>query len=158
MARNFSSQAKRNINATSADEPLIELVEIVHRDLSVPARFANDTADIVVEGHLFNACRFDWSIPDDKAGQVSGARLEVDNIGRELTQWLEVSQGGAGAKCRLIMVLRSNPSNLEFDMTMDLTSLSITNYRVSGDLGFKNTLMQSAVTVRYDPTTTPGVF
>ncbi|MBO1012253.1 DUF1833 family protein [Achromobacter sp. SD115] len=158
MARNFSSQAKRNINATSADEPLIELVEIVHRDLAVPARFANDTADIVVEGHLFNACRFDWSIPDDKAGQVSGARLEVDNIGRELTQWLEVSQGGAGAKCRLIMVLRSNPSNLEFDMTMDLTGLSITNYRVSGDLGFKNTLMQSAVTVRYDPTTTPGVF
>ncbi|CAB3904983.1 hypothetical protein LMG26858_04434 [Achromobacter anxifer] len=158
MARNFSSRAKRNVNATSAGEPLIELIEITHRDLAVPARFANDTADIAVEGSTFVACRFDLSIPDDKDGQVSSAKLEVDNIGRELTQWLEVSQGGAGAKCRLIMVLRSNPSNLEFDMTMDLTGLSITNTRVGGDMGFKNTLMQSAVTMRYDPTTTPGIF
>ena len=98
------------------------------------------------------------SLPDDQDEQVPSARLAVDNIGRELTQWLEVSQGGAGAKCRLILLLRSTPANLEFDMTMDLTGLAITNYRVSGDLGFKNTLMQSAVTVRYDPTTSPGNF
>lgn len=158
MARNFSPQAKRNVNATSADEPLLTLIEITHSDLEVPARFVNDTVDIEVEGNTFFACRFDLSLPDDQDEQVPSAKLEVDNIGRELTQWLEVSQGGAGAKCRLIMVLRSNPSNLEFDMTMDLTGLAITNYRVSGDLGFKNTLMQSAVTVRFDPMTSPGNF
>lgn len=158
MARNLSTAAKRNINATSADEPLLELIEITHHDLVVPARFVNDTVDIVVEGHNYLACRFDLSLPDDQDEQVPSARLAVDNIGRELTQWLEVSQGGAGAKCRLILLLRSTPTNLEFDMTMDLTGLSITNYRVSGDLGFRNTLMQSAVTVRYDPSTTPGIF
>ncbi len=158
MARNFSPRAKRNLNATSADEPLLELIEITHPGLAVPARFVNDTVDIVVEGNTYLACRFDLSLPDDQDEQVPNARLEVDNIGRELTQWLEVSQGGAGAKCRLILLLRSTPANLEFDMTMDLTGLAITNYRVSGDLGFKNTLMQSAVTVRYDPTTSPGNF
>ena len=158
MARNLSNQGKRNINATSPDEPLIELIEITHVGLAIPARFANDTADISVEGNTYHACRFELSLPDDQDKQVPSAKLSVDNIGRELTQWLEVSQGGAGAKCRLIMVLRSSPSNLEFDMTMDLTGLSITNFRVNGDLGFKNTLMQSAVTMRFDPTTTPGVF
>ncbi|KDD44830.1 PF08875 domain protein [Bordetella bronchiseptica OSU095] len=158
MTRQLSTQAKRNVNATSADEPLLELIEITHPDLAVPARFVNDTEDIQVEGHAFLACRFDLSIPDDQAEQVPGARLEVDNIGRELTQWLEYSQGGKGAKCRLILLLRSNPSNLEMDMTMDLTGLEITNFRVSGDLGFKNTLMQSGVAMRFDPLTAPGVF
>ncbi len=158
MARNLSQDARRNVNATSADEPLLELIEIVHKDLATPARFVNDTVDIVIGGHTFMACRFDLSLPDDKDEQVPAAKLAVDNIGRELTEWLEVSQGGAGATCRLMMALRSNPSNLEFDMTMDLTGLSITNFRVSGDLGFKNTLMQSAVTVRFDPSTSPGNF
>ncbi|WMD23032.1 DUF1833 family protein [Achromobacter seleniivolatilans] len=146
------------MNATSAEETLIELIEITHPGLAIPARFANDTTEMVVEGNVYAACRFDLSLPDDQDEQVPAAKLSVDNIGRELTQWLEVSQGGAGVKCRLIMVLRSNPSNLEFDMTMDLTGLFITNFRVSGDLGFKNTLMQSAVTTRFDPTTTPGIF
>ncbi|CAB3922207.1 DUF1833 family protein [Achromobacter deleyi] len=158
MARNLSPKADRNILATSADDPLLELIEITHAGLAVPARFVNDTVDIVVEGNTFLACRFELSLPDDQDEQVPSARLSVDNIGRELTQWLEVSQGGAGAKCRLILLLRSAPANLEFDMTMDLTGLAITNYRVSGDLGFKNTLMQSAVTVRFDPTTSPGNF
>lgn len=158
MARNFSAAAKRNVLATSADEPLIELIEITHPEIEVPARFANDTADVLVGVNTFFACRFDLSLPDDLDEQTPTAKLEVDNIGRELTQWLEVSRGGKGAKCRLIMVLRSNPSNFEFDMTMDLTGLVITNTRVSGDLGFKNTLMQSGVTIRYDPTTAPGIF
>lgn len=158
MPRQFSNAGRRNVLATSADEPLITLIEIMHPGLTVPARFANDTVDIVVEGNTFVACRFDVTLPDDQGEQVPSARIEVDNVGRELTYWLEASGGGKGAKCRLIMVLRSSPSNLEFDMTMDLAGLAITNERVAGDLGFKNTLMQPAVTVRYDPTTAPGVF
>lgn len=158
MARQLSTAGTRNVLATSADEPLLQLIEITHPELAVPARLVNDTIDLVVEGNTFVACRFDLSLPDDLDEQTPTAKLEVDNIGRELTYWLEVSRGGKGAKCRLIMALRSTPSNLEFDMTMDLTGLSITNTRVSGDLGFKNTLMQAGVTVRYDPSTAPGIF
>ncbi|MGY6272442.1 DUF1833 family protein [Achromobacter denitrificans] len=158
MARNFSSQAKRNVNATSADEPLLSAIEILHPALEVPARFVNDTAPIELEGNHFFDTRFDLTLPDDQDEQLAEARLEVDNIGRELTQWLEKSQGGKGAKCRILMVLRSNPDNMEFDMTMDLTGLGVTNFRVSGALGFKNTLMQSAVAVTFNPTTSPGNF
>lgn len=158
MTRPLSTAAARNVLATSADEPLLVAIEILHAELAVPARFVNDTADIEIEGNSFFACRFDLTLPDDRDEQVPQARLEVDNIGRDLTQWLEQSQGGKGAKCRMLMVLRSNPGNLEFDMTMDLTGLEITNFRVTGGLGFKNTLMQSAVAVRFDPSTSPGIF
>lgn len=158
MSRSLSNAAARNVLSTSADEPLLAAIEITHPELEVPARFVNDTQDITIEGNTFFACRFDLTLPDDQDEQVPEARLEVDNIGRELTQWLEQSQGGKGAKCRIIMVLRSAPNNIEFDMTLDLTGLEISNFRVAGDLGFKNTLMQSAVTVRFDPSTTPGAF
>ncbi|MGY6273454.1 DUF1833 family protein [Achromobacter denitrificans] len=158
MSRSLSTAAARNVLATSAEEPLLSAIEILHPELEVPARFVNDTAPIEMEGNHFFDTRFDLTLPDDQDEQVPEARLEVDNIGRELTQWLEKSQGGKGAKCRILMALRSNPDNIEFDMTMDLTGLEVANFRVSGALGFKNTLMQSAVAVTFNPTTSPGTF
>src|SRR5690606_1992116 len=98
----YTNKAKRNLLATSADEPILELVEITHPDLAVPARFVNDNANIVVEGNTYFATSFRITRPDDVDQQTPQARLAVDNIGRELTQWLEVSNGGKGAKCRLL--------------------------------------------------------
>lgn len=154
----YTTKAKRNLHATSAEEPLLELIEITHPDLSVPARFVNDTQDITCQGNLFYATAFRLTKPDDVDQQTPQAKLAVDNVGRELTQWLEVSNGGKGAKCRIMAVLRSEPNTLQFDMTLDLTGLTINNFEVAGMLGFQNTLMQPAVTVRYDPLTAPGLY
>lgn len=154
----YTNKAKRALNATSAEEPVLELIEITHPDLAVPARFVNDTQDITSNGALFYATSFRLTKPDDVDQQTPTAKLSVDNIGRELTQWLEVSNGGKGARCRIMVVLRSEPNILQFDMTLDLTGLSINNMEVSGALGFQNTLMQPAVTVRYDPLSSPGLW
>lgn len=154
----FSQAGRRNLLATSADEPIVVLAEITHADLAVPIRVANDTQAITVEGNEFVACPFTLTKPDDVDQQTPTASISVDNIGRDLTQWLEVSGGGKGAKLRMIAVRRSDPSVLEFDMTMDLTGLSINPLTVDGSLGYKNTLLQSAVAVRYDPITSPGMW
>lgn len=171
----YSAAGRRNLNATSADEPMLLLIEITHPDLAEPARFVNDTQNIVVEGHVFNATRFSLIKADDVAEQTPKAQLAVDNIGRELTQWLEYSNGGKGARCRTMAALRSSVdeyaidyfaqdytravnADIEFDMTMDLSGIHVNNMQVTSDLGFQNTLMQPAVTVRYDPITSPGLF
>jgi len=154
----YTNKAKRALNATSAEEPVLELIEITHPDLAVPARFVNDTQNITCQGNLFYATQFRLTRPDDVDQQTPQATLAVDNIGRELTQWLEVSNGGKGAKCRIMAVLRSEPDIRQFDMILDLTGISINNLEVSGILGFQNTLMQPAVTVRYDPLTSPGLY
>ena len=158
MPRSYSPAARRNLLATSADEPFLVAIEITHPDLSIPARFVNDSQNIEIDGDEYFATAFNLVLPDDQQDRVPQARLEVDNIGRELTQWLEVSQGGKGARCRILQVLRSEPDVIEFDMTLDLSELVINNMVVSGQLGFQNTLMQSAVTVRYDPSTAPGLW
>lgn len=154
----YSGNARRQMLATSPSASLLELIEITHPDLAVPVRLVNDNQNITVGGHEYIACPFSLSRPDDVDQQTPTAKLSVDNIGRELTQWLEVSNGGKGAKCRIMAVLRSSPDVIEFDMTLDLTGLSINNATVDGELGFQNTLMQPAVTIRYDPITSPGLF
>lgn len=154
----YSPNARRNLLATSADEPMLKLAEITHVDLAVPVRIVDDTQNIMVNGNEFISCPFSLDRPDDVDQQTPTAKMSVDNIGRELTQWLEYSNGGKGARCRMMAVLRSSPDVVEFDMTLDLTGLSINNQTVDGSLGFQNTLMQPAVTVRYDPKTSPGLW
>jgi Domain of unknown function (DUF1833). len=158
MPRSYTAPARRNLLATSADEPFLVLLEITHPELTVPIRVVNDSQNIVVEGNEFIACAFRITLPDDIDQQVPEARLEVDNIGRELTQWLEYSQGGKGAKCRIMQVLRSDPDTVEFDMTLDLSGLSVDNFVVRGQLGFQDTLGQPAVKLRFDPNTAPGLW
>lgn len=158
MSRQYSARAKQNMLATSADEPFLVLLEITHHELEVPVRVVNDSIAITVQGHEFVACPFDITLPDDVEGQVPKAQLSVDNIGRELTQWLEYSRGGKDAKCRIMQVLRSYPDVLEFDMTLDMSGISINNQTVSSELGVQNTFLLPAVTMRYDPFTTPGAF
>lgn len=158
MPRSYTAPARRNLLATSADEPFLVLLEITHPELTVPIRVVNDSQNIVVEGDEFIACAFRITLPDDIDQQVPEARLEVDNIGRELTQWLEYSHGGKGAKCRIMQVLRSDPDTVEFDMTLDLSGLSVDNFVVRGQLGFQDTLGQPAVKLRFDPNTAPGLW
>jgi hypothetical protein len=158
MARPYSQRAREQLNATSADDIMLVLLEIRHPQLAVPVRVVNDTQNIVVEGNEFIACAFDVTLPDDSDNQVPQARLEIDNIGRELTQWLEQSGGGAGATCRFIQVMRSTPNLIEYDITLDLTGLSMDQTKVSGTLGYVDFLNQPAVTVYYRPETAPALF
>jgi hypothetical protein len=156
--RDFSAAARENLLATSADEPFLVLLEITHADLAVPVRVVNDTQNLTSNGIEFIGCPFNVTLPDDVAGQMPQAQLEVDNIGRDLTQWLEFSRGGQGARCRIIQVMRSDPDTIEFDMTLDLTNMKITNETVSGSLGFENMLNRTGTIPTFTPQNAPGLW
>lgn len=154
----LTTKGRRNVLATSADEPMVMLIEVTHPDLAVPARYANNSEDIVCQGNLYIKSGFTITLPDDVDQQVPGAQVSVENISRDLTTWLEISNGGRGAKLRIMAVLPSEPNILQVDMKMDLGRLSINNETVDGELGYKNSMMRPAVGVRYDPISSPGVF
>ena len=156
--RNYSASARQNLLATSADEPFLILLEITHADLVVPVRVVNDTQNLTSNASEFIACPFDITLPDDVSGQVPQAKLEIDNIGRDLTQWLEYSRGGQGAICRIMQVMRSDPNVIEFDMTLDLMNMVITNETVTGILGFQNMLNRTGTVTTFTPQTAPGLW
>jgi hypothetical protein len=156
--RTFTQAARRQLLATSADQNLLVLLEITHPALVVPIRVVRDTQDLTTRGVTFTACAFDITLPDDVEGQIPQAQIQVDNIGQELTQWLEVSGGGAGAQCRIIQMYRSDPDVYETDITTDLTGLVIDNQKVTGNLGFVNLLGKTGVTYLFTPDRAPGLW
>lgn len=158
MARNYSSNARRNLNSTQANEPFLFLLEITHVDLAQPIRVVSDTVDLTVGITLYQAFPFDITLPDDTEGQVAKAQLSIDNIGREITQWLEYSRGGQGAKCRVMQVLRSNPTVIELDLTLDMTNISADLLKITATLEYVNVFNQKGVTKTYRPENQAGLF
>lgn len=157
MPRTYSSHFLESIGNTSGEAP-VYLLEIEHADLATPIRVVNDTQDLVSNGDTYIAFAFRVTLPDDLEGQLPRARLSIDNVGRELVQWLDSSGGGQGATVRIMQVMRDDPDTIEFEITLDLVNVSQNVIEVSGELGFEDTLNLSGVPIRYSPDVAPGLF
>ena len=155
--RSYSRTLVERISRTSGEAPLT-LLEITHADLTAPVRVVNDTQDCTSGGNLFVGVPFALALPDDVSGQLPRAQLSVDNVGRDLVGWIDASAGALGAQCRLMQVLRDAPDIIEWEITMDLGAITIDAATIGATLGFDDLLSVPAVSVRYDPTTAPGLF
>lgn len=157
MANPRSAHFIDRTSSTSGEEP-VYLLEIAHPQLSSPVRAVNDTQDLISGGNTFAACGFRVNLPDDFAQQLPRARLSIDNIGRELVQWLEASGGGKGATVRVMQVMRDTPNVIEADYTLDLLNVTQNVIQVAGDLGYEDTLNAPGLIATYRPENTPAIF
>lgn len=158
MPRSYSTIYLEELNRTSGSEPLLLVVEINHADLATPARFVNDTQDLVSNGDTYYGAPFRYVLPNNPEQGNSTAQIQVDNVGRDLMAWIELSAGGEGATITLGQVLRSNPDNIEWAVTLDLTNIRADAFTVTADLGFKNLYEQSAIALSYTPAAAPGLY
>lgn len=153
-----SERYKRALGAVSSSDVAVVLLEITHPDMPEPARVVRDTQNLVSNGNTFIATAFDFTFPDDKGSSAPRAELVVDNVGRELMSWIDMSKGGRGAEVRLMVVLRATPDVIEADFRLGLERIVVDQWKVTGELGYGNLLDLPAVAVRYDPRTAPGIF
>jgi hypothetical protein len=158
MPRNYSSGAKETINATGAAETLLLLLEITHPDLGSPVRVVNDNQDLTSNGNLFVGIAFDATLPDEPTEGMPRASLAIDNVGKDLVAWLETSAGGQGAQVRMMQVRRSVPNTIEWEVTMELSNVSMDMLRVRGVLAFEDILNRPAVALTYRADVAPGLF
>lgn len=158
MPRSYSLTARRRLSETSAAELPLFLLEISHVDLPEPVRVVGDSQDLISNGFTYVGMAFRISLPDERQGQQPRAELSVDNIGRELMQWVETSAGGRGSRVRIMQVLRSTPDIVEWEIEMELSNIRANATEVTGELGFPRLLDVPAVQVRADYSTTPGIF
>ena len=139
-------------------DSVVTALEIRHPAVPVPVRMVNDTVNRRIEGHDYVALRFDARLADDIAGQAPQAELAIDNIGRELTQWIEAAGGGIGATVRVMLVLAVPNPPVEWELTLDVAGIGVDQERVTARLGFDPLLGSAAVRLRHDPQTSPGLF
>lgn len=154
----YSNSAKEKLSSiTQSEEPLL-LLEITHDDLAQPVRVVNDNLDILSNGQTFVGLAFRAVPPDDPSQGEPRATLAIDNIGRDLTQWIESSAGGEGSTVRMMQVMRSSPDVIEWDVTMELIDVTMTTQEVRGTLQFKNLINTAGIAVLYRPENSPGLF
>lgn len=154
----FTASTNKKINSVSNDELPLLLLEITQVDLPAPVRVVQDNVDIVFEGNVYTALGFEATLPDDIANKLPRANIRIDNVGRELVGPIESSGGAQGAICRMIQIMRSDPATVEWEITMDLSNLSIDMLQVTGELSFDDLLNKPGVTKVYRPSVAPGLF
>ena len=158
MPKPHSAAYHRTINAASAEESPLILIVIDHPDFVQPIRVVNDAQDLVSNGETYVGIYFACKLPDDHEGQMPQAEISVDNVGRELVEPLEASNGGEGATVRMMEVLRSDPDTIEWETTLDLKNVRFVAMQVTGTLGYEEILNRPAVLLSYRPDVAPGLF
>ena len=140
----------------------IYAIEITHPIATIPVRMVADAVEHTIEGNTYGAIAFSVVPPQDKEGEIRQASLQIDNVGRELMQWIEKSQGGRGATMRVMQVRPPAPGEAESDIAWENTmSVGVTeadNGAVMVSLTDEPLFGRPAVLLRHDPDVSPGLF
>lgn len=158
MPKEYSAQYKSTLAQVSATEAPLILLEIDHPDLSDPVRVVNDTQDLTSNGNLYVGFPFRCILPDDFENQLPKARLSIDNVSRDLMYWIETTGGGQGSTATFKQTLRSTPDIIEWSIQMNLYNVNVTIQEISAELGFENLFGKPAITFKYRPDNSPGLF
>ena len=134
------------------------LLEINHPDLESPVRIVNDMEDLMSNGYLFIALPFRCSLPDDFENKIPKASISIDNVGKELVQVIESSDGLAGCTVRFMQVMRSRPNQIEWEITMNIFNTQINVSEVTGELVFENLFAKPSISFQYRPENSIGIF
>ena len=150
-----------SLSGTSTTE-YITCLEIYHDDLTTPIRVVGDNQDFTMDSMTYTAIRFGIKLPDDKENQRPRVTLSIDNVGRELTDFIEQSNGGRGAQVRIMHVLRSYHGQddvpIYYDRTVNLDNVTIDSTQVVGQLGYDIVLNEAATKITFRPDTAPGLY
>ena len=153
-----TEQYARTLRQSAPERGLLVALEIRHPAIARPVRVINDTVERVIEGNRFVPLRFDARLADGVDGQAPQAELAIDNVGREITQWVEATGGGIGAMVRFMQIIDIDDPPVEWELTMDVAGMEVDSERIVAKLGFAPLLGRAAVTLRHDPQTSPGLF
>ncbi len=149
------AQWQQAVRALDPDSVPLMAAEITHPDIAIPARTINDSVEHTIEGNTYARNRFELRLIDDVEGEAPRATLRMDNVGEVLTQWIELSRGGAGAAVRIMQVI---DDQVQWEITLDAAGAVVDHQRAVFTLGFDPLLQRPAVQMRHDPEHSPGLF
>ena len=159
----------RAVRELAPEAVVLDALEITHPDLDAPIRIVHDRTDLLLDEadgdgntvqRRYQALAFRARLADDVEGKAPAAEIVMDNVGRELMQWVDAARGGAGASVGVMRVLVEGdaPPAVEWEVTVDVLGLRADALRITARLGFDPLLHRPAVVPRYDSQTAPGLF
>ena len=140
----------------------IYALEISHSALSESIKIVGDVIEHEIETYTYLPLMFQAEIPQSKEGEIRQATIRIDNIGYELMQWVNLTQGGRDAVIRAMMVVSPEGDETEsaivWEVTMNCGVTEITNEFVIVTLTDEPVFDRPSVLLRHDPSVSPGLF
>lgn len=153
----LSATTRRQLHRFTDVQGVLVLLMLTHTSFGT-VRIVNDTRDWLISGNTWTGLPFRFTLPQATAGESPRARLEIDNVGRELTGELEALPPGASLQATIRLVSRATPTVVDFEFAAQLTSVSVTTNVVQAVVGNDDALRAPCVKLRYDPTIAPALF
>lgn len=136
---------------------VLMLLMLEHPDITT-VRLVNDTRNWPIGADTWLGVPFRFKLPNDTAGQAPRAMLEMDNVGGDVMDELELLTPGAALQATVRMVSRATPTVVDYEFSAPLSNVTAGVFTVASQLGNDDALRAPAVKVRFDPTVTPGLF
>ncbi len=136
----------------------IVLLLRIDEGLSDVVRVASDTRNWVSNGQTFIGIPMRVQLPQDVQGETSRAQLVVSNPGRDLIGEFEALAPGRALDITLMIVSRAAPDTIEWEYVAGATLATANSVDITLSLGNDDLFRGPAVRLRYDPSTSPGIF
>lgn len=149
------------LQRTTGKKPLV-LLEMSAPSFADTLYLANDTrawkVDVGGGPQEFIAMPFRLKLPEDIAGSAASIQIQVDNVGREMTQDLENMPPNQTILARIILTGREDPNAIFRTFVMPITKVSINARSATATGGMDSILRMQAVRKRANNFTLPGGF
>lgn len=153
----ISTTTREQLHRVTDSAGLLLLLVLEHPAIET-AYLVNDTRDWGIGTTTYVGLPFRFKLPDAVAGQAPRATIEIDNVGNALTAELEKLPLGGALMGTFSVVSRNTPLVTEWMFQAPLSGVSATVRAVTATVGHDDALRAPAVKLRYDPTTSPGLF
>ncbi|KIJ00487.1 hypothetical protein ST27_10360 [Xanthomonas phaseoli pv. phaseoli] len=150
-------ERRQRVTDDNTTAPL-ELLEMTAPSFGAVLRIANDTRDWVSNGNTYIGYPFRFTPPADSAGETPRAQLEVDNVGRGITDDLERVQPNEMVMCRYLITDRVQPNVIARRFYLPLIQVRAAGPIITAQIGVDFFMRQQAVKLRANPFTLPGIF
>lgn len=157
MSRTVSATFKEALFASETSQAFLILVTIDHDDLDEPILVTSDGVNTTSNGLEFIAFPFRLSLPDDTIDRMPKARLEIDNISREIV--ISIRSISTAPTVTLQVVLASDPDTVEASFPdFEMRNIEYDKLIVSGDLQLKDFVAEPFPAKIFSPADFPGLF
>lgn len=153
-----SAATAKQLHKVDDAQGLLTLLKITHANWAAPVCLVADTRNLVTLGDTYIGIPFTVTLPNDKAKESPRARLQIDNVGRDLTSVFEQLPAGATLMATLRVVHRSTPTVVDYEFAAPLTGVHTDMGKLTASMGWDDAMRRAAVNIRFDPSTAPGLF
>jgi Domain of unknown function (DUF1833) len=137
---------------------VLQFLEISAPSFPDTLRLVNDSINWTVNGQEYIAMPFRIKLPTDASGTAGSIDIEMDNVGRNMTEELERLPPNEMVMARIRLSDRDDPGNFFRDIPMPIVRVSVNANSATATASMDSVMRQQACRLRANEFTLPGIF